>query len=136
MKLQSVLWAVLTICLASASFGQTISSTLKGTVQDSTGAVVPNASCKLTNSATGSALTVASAQDGAFQFLDILAGTYTLTVSAPGFKNYDKVGIEILSSEFHSAGNVVLQVGQSSESITVIEAGTPVQTSSGERSDT
>ena len=136
MKLQSLLWAVLTICLASASFGQTISSTLKGTVQDSTGAVVPNASCKLTNSATGSALTVTSAQDGAFQFLDILAGTYTLTVSAPGFKNFDKVGIEILSSEFHSAGNIVLQVGQSSESITVIEAGTPLQTSSGERSDT
>ena len=136
MKLQLVLWPVLAALLTSFVSAQTVSSTLKGTVQDSTGAVVPNARCKLINPATDATLTVSSAQDGSFQFLDILAGTYSLSVSAPGFKNYEKVGIEILSSEFHSAGNIVLQVGQSSESITVVEAGTPVQTSSGERSDT
>lgn len=136
MKVRSLFWSALAILLVSASFGQTISSTLKGTVQDSTGAVIPNAVCKLTNPATAVTLTATSAQDGAFQFLDILAGTYTLTVSSPGFKTYEKVGIEVLSSEFHSAGSVILQVGQSSEEITVTEAGTPVQVSSGERSDT
>ena len=132
----SLLWSALVILLLSACFGQTISSTLKGTVQDSTGAVIPKAYCKLTNSATGAVLTTTSGQDGSFQFLDILAGTYTLNVNSPGFKSYEKVGIEILSSEFHSAGNVVLQVGQANESVTVVEAGTPVQVSSGERSDT
>ena len=114
MKLQLLLWPVLAVLLTSAVFAQTVSSTLKGTVQDSSGAVVPNAHCKLINPATDATLTVSTAQDGSFQFLDILAGTYSLSVSAPGFKNYEKVGIEMLSSEFHSAGNVILQVGQSS----------------------
>jgi hypothetical protein len=136
MRLRFVSWPGLALLLASSAFAQTVSSTLKGTVQDSTGAVVPGASCKLINPATDVTLTVSSAHDGSFQFLDILAGTYTLQVSAPGFKTFDKTGIEIQSSEFHSAGNVVLHVGQPSDSITVTEAAPPVQLSSGERSDT
>jgi hypothetical protein len=136
MRLPSLIWPVLAAVLVCAAHAQTISSTLKGTIQDSTGAVVPAALCKLTNPDTGVSLTVSSSSDGSFQFLDILAGTYTLSVSAPGFKAYDKTGIEIQSSEFHPAGNIILQVGQSSESISVTEVGTPVQLSSGERSDT
>src|SRR5271165_5586035 len=131
MRLKSGSWPVLAALLVSAAFAQTVSSTLKGTVQDSTGAVVAGAICKLINPATTVTLMVSTAHDGSFQFLDILAGTYTLVVSAPGFKTFDKVGIEIQSSEFHSAGNVVLQVGQPSDSITVTEAAPPVQLSSG-----
>ncbi len=127
----------LAVFLASgALLGQTVSSTLKGTVQDSSGAVVPGAVCTLDNPSTNATLNVTAAHDGSFQFLDILAGTYTLRVSAPGFKTYEVVGLEMLASEFHSAGNIVLQVGQPADSIVVTEAGAPVQLSSGERSDT
>src|SRR5690348_8807176 len=126
MRIQLAL-VLIAVFASAALFGQTVSSTLKGTVQDATGAVVPGAVCTLTNASTSTHLTVRTAQDGSFQFLDILAGTYKLTVSSPGFKSYEKNGIEILSSEFHSAGNIVLQVGQSSEAIEVTEAGTPVQ---------
>jgi hypothetical protein len=136
MKLQLSRYVLAAVLASAVMYAQTISSTLKGTVQDSSGAVVPGAMCKLTNPSTGVSLTVTSSKDGGFQFLDILAGTYTLAVSAPGFKSFDLNGIEILSSEFHSAGNITLQVGQSSDSIQVTEAGTPVQLSSGERSDT
>jgi hypothetical protein len=121
---------------AGSIFGQTISSTLKGTVEDSSGAAVPGVVCKLTNPATTVTLSVNTGADGSFQFLDILAGTYNLTVSAPGFKSYEKTGIEVLSSEFHAAGKIVLQVGQATESILVTETGAPVLLSSGERSDT
>src|SRR5579871_4702263 len=123
------------LCVAPV-LAQTVSSTLKGTVQDSTGAAVVGAVCKLTNPATNASVTVASGPDGAFQFLDVLAGTYSLTVAAPGFKRYELTGVEILASEFHSAGNIVLQIGQASESIVVTESAAPVQLSSGERSDT
>lgn len=130
--------AVLCGCLMLAlpAPAQEVSSTLKGTVQDSSGAVVPGAVCKLTDSATQKLITVTSGQDGAFQFLDVQPGTYRLTVSAPGFKNYELMNLEILASEFHSAGTIVLPVGQATESIIVAETTLPVQLSSGERSDT
>ena len=136
MKLQFARLILAAVLASTASYAQTISSTLKGSVQDSSGAVIPGAACKLTNPATGATLTVTTGQDGGFQFLDILAGTYSLAITAPGFKSYDLNGIEILSSEFHSAGNITLQVGQPSDSIQVTEAAAPIQLSSGERSDT
>src|SRR5690242_4196708 len=111
-----VLW-ICAILGAMSATGQTVSSTLKGTVQDASGAAVVGATCKLVNPATNAAVTVTSGSDGAFQFLDVLAGKYTLTVLAPGFKTYELNGLEIVSSEFHSAGNIVLQIGQASESI-------------------
>ena len=115
---------------------QTVSSTLKGTVQDSSGAVIAHAVCELVNSSTGATSTVNSDAEGAFQFLDVLAGTYNLTIRASGFKNHTLANLEILASEFHSAGNIVLQVGQANESIIVSETMVPIQLSSGERSET
>ena len=126
----AVLW---TTALSQA---QTVSSTVKGSVRDASGAAVGNAACKLSNPATNATLMVLSGTDGAFQFLDILAGTYTLSVAAPGFKMFELTNLEILSSEFHSVGEIVLRIGQASESIFVEAVATPVQLSSGERSDT
>src|SRR5690242_10737809 len=75
-------------------FAQTVSSTLQGTVQDPTGAVVPGATCKLANTATNVAVTVTSDANGVFRFLEIQAGTYNLAISAPGFKNFELSGID------------------------------------------
>src|SRR5215472_14442085 len=119
-----------------SAIAQTVSSTVKSTIVDSSGAVVPGAACKLTNTATNGQIAVLSGPDGTFQFLDVLAGTYTLTVSAPGFKNYELTNVEVLASEFHAVGNIVLRVGQASESLVVADTVAPVQLASGERSDT
>ena len=124
------------LLFVASAMAQTVSSTLKGSVQDTSGAVVAGAVCKLTNPDTGASLALVSGPDGSFQFLDVLAGNYTLTVMAPGFKKFVLTGLEILASEFHSAGNIVLEVGQATESITVVESAARVQLSSGERSDT
>jgi hypothetical protein len=121
---------------APLAAGQEVSSTLKGTVQDSSGAVVPGATCKLANTSIDVNLTATSAQDGTFQFLDVPAGIYNLTVSAAGFKNFEIARLEILASEFRTAPPILLQVGQSTESVIVSEIALPVQLSSGERSDT
>src|SRR6266567_1306381 len=119
------------LLLAMSAMAQTVSSTLKGAVQDTSGAVVAGATCRLTNPSTNASVTVTSGPDGAFQFLDVLSGNYMLTVTAPGFKKFELTSVEILASEFHSAGNIMLEVGQLSESVVVAESATPVQLSSG-----
>src|SRR5215472_2697648 len=134
-RYQALTLACAILVLATAATGQTVSSTVKGTVLDASGAVVPGASCKLVNPATNGSVTVTSGPDGAFQILDVLPGTYRLTVAAPGFKNFDLTGLEILASEFHTVGGIVLRVGQASDSIVVSESVASLQLSSGERSD-
>src|SRR5947209_1953241 len=108
--------------IANVLLAQTVSSTLKGTVQDTSGAVVATAACRLTNLATNAIVSVVTASDGAFQFLDVLPGNYTLSVIASGFKKYELNGIEILASEFRSAGNIVLEIGQATETLVVAES--------------
>jgi hypothetical protein len=97
--------------------------------------MVPGAACTLTNSSTAVTSTATSAHDGSFQFLDVLAGTYVLTIHAPGFKAYRLNDLTVMSSEFHTVGSVTLEVGRASESVEVAEKAPPVQLSSGERSD-
>src|SRR5579863_2596686 len=111
---------LLTAVLASAVlYGQNISSTVKGTVHDPTGGTVPNAECTLTNQGTHLQVTVKTANDGSFVFLDVLAGTYAVSVRASGFKTFVERDIVVTSSEFHPLNDITLSVGATSESVTV-----------------
>ena len=73
--------------------------TVRGTVTDAQGAVIPNASVIIKNVATGTTRSVASSADGSYQALSLNPGTYTVQVDVPGF---DKL----------VADQVVLTVGQ------------------------
>jgi hypothetical protein len=133
--MQFLLAAVLAAFLVSPVSAQNISSTVKGTVHDQSGGVVPNAECTLTNQATNLKVSIKTSADGTVVFLDVLAGTYELSVRAPGFKTFHLRDIEVTSSEFHALNDISLGVGATSDSITVNETAAPVQTVSGERSD-
>jgi hypothetical protein len=75
-SLALLLAAILATVLAQA---QKVSITVKGTVTDQSGGLVPNAECTLTNMATQPKTTVSMAADGSFVFLDVLAGRYELS---------------------------------------------------------
>ena len=126
---------LLAFVLASALSAQNISSTVKGTVHDASGGVIPGAECTLTNQATNLKAVVNTAADGSFVFLDVLAGTYQLSVKSAGFKTLNLRDIEVTSSEFRALNDLTLSVGEATESVTVAETAPPVQTVSGERSD-
>jgi hypothetical protein len=70
---------------SSILFAQTSSTSLRGTVSDATGAVVPGASVVLQNPATGASFKTSADGQGRYQFPQLVPGTYTLTISSAGF---------------------------------------------------
>ena len=81
-------------CLFSVrSFAQVAGTgTIQGTIADATGAVVPNATVVITNVSTDVKRTAQSDSGGIYVFPNIEIGTYTVTVSSPGFETYVKTG--------------------------------------------
>ena len=77
---------------AGAQFTQ---GAIVGAVKDSAGAVVPQATVKLTNIDEGTARVTQSNEVGDFRFLDVKAGRYSLKVEAPGFKQWSLSGIRL-----------------------------------------
>ena len=67
---------LLTLGSSRLSWSQTNTSSISGTVTDSTGALLPNASVNLSNAASGSAQAVQSSSKGEFAFEQLAPGTY------------------------------------------------------------
>jgi len=86
--------------------GQTVSSTLVGTVMDPASAVIVNADAMLKDQATGATRSVKTGGEGLFRFVDIGAGTYTLTIKAAGFKTRVQSNIEVQTSQTRDIGRV------------------------------
>lgn len=113
----------LTILAAAMSFavmmfGQAITSSITGTVTDSSGAVVPGAVVTLSDPAQGVTRHTTTNSSGSFLVSAIPAGTYSLTVAAKGFKTYRATGIIVQSAQKIRA-NATLEVGQVSTQVTV-----------------
>ena len=119
-----MLRTVLALLLVVPAFAQTDTGSLVGTVRDPTGAAVPNASVTLTNSATGVSRTSTTNESGAYQFNALLAGSYNVKASAPGFASQirNDVAIDIQS---RPSVDFELKIGDAAQTIEV-EAGTPL----------
>jgi hypothetical protein len=109
----------LTIALAQVN-----TATVYGDVTDPSGAAVANAKADLENVATGARLSTATNSVGEFSFPVVPAGTYKLTVSAPGFRSEAREGL-VFSAGQNLRLKVPLQIGAQTESIRV-EAESPV----------
>lgn len=133
-SLRAVWILVALLVLTSPVWGQGISSAVNGTLVDSTGAVIGGATCTLTDQGTSAVFTATSAPDGMFTFPTVPAGTYSLSVQAPGFKALQVKEVAVTSREIRSLGNLTLQLGEVRESVSVTAEGAAVQLSSAERS--
>jgi hypothetical protein len=105
------------ILLANLAWGQATTS-LRGTVYDHTGAVIPKALATLTNTATGFERKTTTGQEGVYELSQLLPGTYRLTVVAEGFKKYEATGLQLLVND-PATVNVTLEVGGKTETIAV-----------------
>ena len=101
-----------------SAFGQFETATLTGVVSDPAGAVVSNVSVKVANRATNVEAAVLTDEEGRYSFTALRPGTYNLTVSAPGFKQYLSSDL-ILQVNQSARVDVQLTVGQVSERVEV-----------------
>jgi hypothetical protein len=102
--------------LASA---QTTAGTLSGNVVDTGNAAVAGATITVTDNATNRARTVETNQQGTFAVPQLEFGTYTVTVTATGFKTYTATEVKIDVGKEYSL-NVVLEPGGVQENVTVV----------------
>ncbi|KAA6458754.1 hypothetical protein DYQ86_19620 [Acidobacteria bacterium AB60] len=107
---------------------------ISGSVTDATGAVIPNAKITITNVSTGDARTMTSNAAGLYDFAGLNHGIYNLTVDAQGFKLYEKTGI-VVNVASTTPANVVMEIGASSQTVTVEANALHLQTESNEVSN-
>jgi Carboxypeptidase regulatory-like domain/TonB-dependent Receptor Plug Domain len=108
-------------------------ATITGTVTDSTGAVVPDATVTFTDDLTKVAIQTHSNGDGSYVSPGLTVSTYSVTVSKPGFKTYTVKGVELHPTETVQV-NGTLAVGSASETVTVDAASSDIELSTPENS--
>jgi hypothetical protein len=118
------------------SVAQEIFATLAGSVTDSSGAIVPNATVTVHNNETNTDVrTLTTDGSGNFTVTNLAAGNYTVIVKSPGFSTYTANNV-ILNVAQKRPLEVQLQPGLVTENITVSETSTPVQTTSAAQAET
>lgn len=97
---------------------QSNNSVVEGTVEDKTHYVVTGSEVTLVNRDTGARSVTTTNEAGAYVFPSVAPGTYTLQVSKKGFKSHSISDLRVAVSQ-RVTKDVVLEVGSTSESVTV-----------------
>ncbi len=109
---RAALWLLAIGLCPVQAWPQASTARVSGTVRDQAGAVIPQASVVLTNSATNLALKSATNQVGFYLFGGVIPGAYRLVVESPGMQKW--------------TGGLTVQVGQSAVVDPVLEVGLTV----------
>ena len=112
---------------------QTNNSSITGTVLDSTGAAVPDATVTARNQEQNTVVTTVTNADGIFVFPQLLPATYTLTVEKAGFKKFEKRDLMLNNNSTLSAGIISLEVGTVQQTVEVVAQGAQLQTDTSEQ---
>src|SRR5436309_9357165 len=119
MRLLRAMASTLTMLLFAISlWSQTGTSTVRGTITDPQGRVVPNANVTLTNVETNAARTTKSTDSGSYVFDLITPANYRVEVEAKGFKKKVVGNVAALIGKPTEA-NVALEVGAAQEVVEV-----------------
>lgn len=113
-----LLFTALLLLSASIGFGQTGLATITGTVTDSSGAVLAEAAVSVRNLENGAEFKTVSSSTGNFTVTQLPIGDYDLNITSPGFKTYTHARFHLASAQVMRE-DVQLEVGQTSESVTV-----------------
>jgi hypothetical protein len=114
------LWSVLALfaVMATPAFAQRFTASIRGTVTDTSNAVVPAAKVTLKNEETGLTRTMPTNSSGNYSFADLPVGSYRIEVESPGFKTAvrTKIGISVADVR---AVDIQLSTGDVAETVSV-----------------
>jgi hypothetical protein len=139
MKSRLVLFSMLLLAAAFVSrlgHAQELAATLTGTVTDPTGAVVQGATVTVHSNETGADVrTVTTDAGGNYSVTNLQPGDYTITIKQAGFSTFAASNVVLLVAQKHTL-DVQLKTGEVSQTVTVEETATPIQTNTAEQSGT
>jgi Carboxypeptidase regulatory-like domain/TonB dependent receptor len=122
--------------LAAVAFAQvTTAGRLAGTVTDAQGAVVSNAQINIKNNETQTLFTATTNKEGGWTLPSVSSGTYTVTVTAPGFKTtvVQEVKVDVGQP---TTVNATLETGGVNDQVVVTGGGEVLQNASANVSTT
>lgn len=126
---------LIALAVTSTAVAQDTRGSISGLVVDSSGSVVPGARVTITETETHVAAAGDSQSDGLFLVAGLLPGSYTLRVEAGGFKSFEKTNLNLSAGERLEAGQIQLEVGSTTETLTVTTYGEAVQLDTSDRGD-
>src|SRR3569833_2403370 len=123
--------AALILCIGTGSDDLSAQGTdlgtIRGTITDSTGALVPNAQVEITDLATGTSRKITTDGHGNFQTVAVPSGHYKAAVTAPGFGTSVVKGIVVNGSDVATA-NATLRPSADSTTVEVSSEATVLDT--------
>jgi len=119
----------LILCFSVGAFAQSDNSRLSGFVKDPSGAVIPGVTVTVKEEGRGLVRSAVTDQRGYYVITPLPPGFYTVTVEHTGFKRSETTGKK-LDPGIPAALDIVLQVGGTSETVTVLANTAGVQTES------
>src|SRR6266446_9401793 len=126
---QNLLWFFLAfVFLTSEAAAQTGTTSLRGTVVDMTGGVVQGAKVTLSDPVRSAERTSTTNASGAYEFLSLPPGNYSVSVEMTGFRKYHQSGLQLLVDS-PATVNITLQVGSTTETIEVTAQAEALNTS-------
>ena len=137
-SVQAKLCSVFALCVllfGESAFAQTDRGSISGIVVDQTGAQIPDVKVVATRAETQAVYQTTTTSTGSYVLPSLQVGTYTLTFEAKGFQKSVENGI-ILHTVEELRINATLEIGASTETVTVTSAAPMMQADSAQVSDT
>ncbi|HJT86930.1 MAG TPA: TonB-dependent receptor [Bryobacteraceae bacterium] len=123
--------AACVLLLAGTAFAQGGGGTLTGTITDPAGAVIAGAAVEARNTDTGTIFRAVSTTTGNYTVSNLPVGPYELDVTAPGFKKFVRRNLTIQAAQTLPV-NVTMDIGATTESVTVTAEATMLKTETGD----
>ncbi|MBC8164326.1 MAG: TonB-dependent receptor [Bryobacteraceae bacterium] len=121
---------LLVLAVSLAAQGQTITGSVTGSVTDTSGGAIPNASVTLKSETTAESRSINTNETGDYVFNAVIPGSYVLRIEKEGFNTIERPGLVLTATQRLAVGSLQMPIGALSERVTIEAVGAMVQTAS------